>query len=732
MALVPIERQVNVATVAARLRQQMGLKDAATKEASEFATAAEGALATTALQPESPLAAENLTGTIDLACIPVMPGNEQIVSSAGIAALTTEQQAVVLRGSIVTTTDGRRWVYTGSGSKVSEASYIVLADVTPDWSAVSGKPTFGDAAAKNTGTTAGTVAAGDDSRIVGALQPSTGLYRVATFANANTDYIPASVTTVYVEDRAARFVDVGSEPSHPFKFQNAGRWFALDEYEIFPQMVGLLGDGSDETALLQAVSDYAVGRKISLKRGAIYGVTSLILKAGTKITTNDAVFRKMAASTSYAVTVQDDVVYDNIITSSPGGGPDRGIRVIGNRVRGGLLKATADVPVDGFGVRIEGTALQSISGLNIGKISTKNFSSQTQVFYVEDLFIGKSIVDTYVTGIYLINVLNSHIEEVYASGIHPSATGGPGNNGVLIESASDYGTDNLTLGDVTLKDSCEHSLRIGGSYMMRSVYVRSLKSFNSGALAGVSTGSAAFKALLNHSNPGRHQDIRVESLYFEDCGTTGTGFGNHSAINIGRCQDVVIMNPVGRKRNKAFSCIQAMTVNGCSRVKIINPDIRDCNFVICDFGVNPDPAPLEGLTDVIVDGGILHTLGASLSVSMHGSTGVTSVLDAPFNNVSFVNKVKIMGGSTSVRYQDVTAGGSYANMVMDIEYTAPNATPSGGVWQAVATSLETSLTVRLITDIATPASSRARNGSTWISTGDNAFKIRKAGSWATL
>lgn len=172
MALVPIERQVNVATVAARLRQQMGLKDAATKEASEFATAAEGLLATTALQPESPLAAENLTGTIDPARIPVLPGNEHVVSSAGIAALTAEQQAVVLRGSIVTTTDGRRWVYTGSGSKVSEASYIVLADVTPDWSAVSGKPTFGDAATRNIGTTAGTVAAGDDERIVNAMQPA--------------------------------------------------------------------------------------------------------------------------------------------------------------------------------------------------------------------------------------------------------------------------------------------------------------------------------------------------------------------------------------------------------------------------------------------------------------------------------------------------------------------------------------------------------------------------------
>lgn len=42
-----------------------------------------------------------------------------------------------------------------------------------DYASLSGKPTLGDAAAKNTGTTAGTLAAGDDSRITGALQAGT-------------------------------------------------------------------------------------------------------------------------------------------------------------------------------------------------------------------------------------------------------------------------------------------------------------------------------------------------------------------------------------------------------------------------------------------------------------------------------------------------------------------------------------------------------------------------------
>jgi hypothetical protein len=56
--------------------------------------------------------------------------NDVIVSSGGIAALTTAQQALIREGSIVVTTDGKRWVYSGAGSKVLEASYIELSDLT--------------------------------------------------------------------------------------------------------------------------------------------------------------------------------------------------------------------------------------------------------------------------------------------------------------------------------------------------------------------------------------------------------------------------------------------------------------------------------------------------------------------------------------------------------------------------------------------------------------------------
>lgn len=80
------------------------------------------------------------SGTIDPARIPLLYSGIQVVSSGAISDLTSPQQTAISAGAIVTTTDGRRWAYSGSGSKTSEASYIILADVTPDWSVIASKP----------------------------------------------------------------------------------------------------------------------------------------------------------------------------------------------------------------------------------------------------------------------------------------------------------------------------------------------------------------------------------------------------------------------------------------------------------------------------------------------------------------------------------------------------------------------------------------------------------------
>jgi hypothetical protein len=79
-------------------------------------------------------------GVLDPARIPVINTSIQVISQGGLGNLTQEQQDTIVQGAIVTTTDGQRYVYV-SGSKTITASYIILADVTPDWNVIANKPT---------------------------------------------------------------------------------------------------------------------------------------------------------------------------------------------------------------------------------------------------------------------------------------------------------------------------------------------------------------------------------------------------------------------------------------------------------------------------------------------------------------------------------------------------------------------------------------------------------------
>ena len=98
------------------------------------------ALGGKAASSHSHSASDITSGTLDPARIPILYSGVQVVSTGGIADLSSPQQTSVTQGAVVTTTDGRRWVYKGSGSKTSEASYIEMGDVTPAWSAIAGKP----------------------------------------------------------------------------------------------------------------------------------------------------------------------------------------------------------------------------------------------------------------------------------------------------------------------------------------------------------------------------------------------------------------------------------------------------------------------------------------------------------------------------------------------------------------------------------------------------------------
>lgn len=86
------------------------------------------------------VAGDITAGVFDVARIPVLPSQNQVVSTGTISSITFAQESDIVKGTVITTVDGRRWVYGGSGAKTTQANYVELADITPEWTAIANKP----------------------------------------------------------------------------------------------------------------------------------------------------------------------------------------------------------------------------------------------------------------------------------------------------------------------------------------------------------------------------------------------------------------------------------------------------------------------------------------------------------------------------------------------------------------------------------------------------------------
>ena len=167
-------------------------------------------------QKSDTIPSSRLTGVIDIARIPVLPSQLQFVSSGGLANLTTAQKNGIGRGSIVTTTDGFRYVYSGDGSKTSAASYTLLADITPAWDSVTDKPAYFPS---NVASVAGLQSALDGKSATGhghAMSEVTGLVDTLS-AKANLDK-PTFTGNASLDGAAA------SERAIYLKTANSNRW----------------------------------------------------------------------------------------------------------------------------------------------------------------------------------------------------------------------------------------------------------------------------------------------------------------------------------------------------------------------------------------------------------------------------------------------------------------------------------------------------------------------------
>jgi len=80
------------------------------------------------------------SGTLSIDRIPVLPSQAPVVVNGLLASIPSSQESSIVTGTVVITSDGKRYVYKGTGAKTSAESYIILADIAPSWASISDKP----------------------------------------------------------------------------------------------------------------------------------------------------------------------------------------------------------------------------------------------------------------------------------------------------------------------------------------------------------------------------------------------------------------------------------------------------------------------------------------------------------------------------------------------------------------------------------------------------------------
>jgi len=152
------------------------------------------------------LKADLVNGLVPIAQLP--PVGSAVVASGDLTTLTTQQQAQIVEGvTVITSPNGTRYVYKGSGSKTLAASYTIVGSGVVDYSQIQNPPALKQGAFRDVGTTAGTLVDGADARLLAnanAFQRGDNTFPGPNFATYTTAYagITAGVNPLPLSCRA--------------------------------------------------------------------------------------------------------------------------------------------------------------------------------------------------------------------------------------------------------------------------------------------------------------------------------------------------------------------------------------------------------------------------------------------------------------------------------------------------------------------------------------------------
>ena len=414
---------------------------------------------------------------------------------------------------------------------------------------------------------------------------------------------------------------------------------------------GAVGDGAtdDTEALLQAGASGKVVVFDGQKRYAFQG--QIEIGEGAQWITRGATLYELVSANRSSIRVRDNVTVDRLHLSSAGGPDCRGVLVAGSNVVIGDIEVTAreragttdDIRRRGVVIGEENIGCRDVQ---VGEIRVTNFVRAAAMWNPTNVQVGRIDVSGFVQGLYMRNP--SHVRISGGRIEHPHEdlmTGGPGENGVLIEATdAAIASGNVVLENVEVYESPEHGFRVGGQTVIEGIRFDKCRAVNPGQ--GNHTGGCGFKVLgptSNLSSTARHENVR-----FLDCevlGGTWKATPNFAGFNVGKCSGVLISNPVVRPYDGGTEATYfGIAAIGVESMQITNPMFEKCAGPGIGFYNTPDSSTTNwgtDMTSVDINGGMLRNCARGVQVKENGT----------FRRLT-IDGLTIEGGDYSVWVQD--------------------------------------------------------------------------------
>jgi len=404
------------------------------------------------------------------------------------------------------------------------------------------------------------------------------------------------------------------------------------------------------------------------------------------------------------LTVGSNVIIDHLNISVPTGiQRDRCVSVEGSNIQIGAITVTsvdtqATTETNDCGVRI----LNS-SNFNIGRISTTKYDRAILIGSSSNGVIGDVVVTNYTRGLYIYDCSNVVVEQGNITGTSPNTGLTAGYNGVILSSNTTDAQKNITLNNITITDTGEHGVRVGGDFQQTNIYLNNFR------IRG--HGGCGIKVLGTDTTAptARNKNIFINNPIIEDGGTSASAFNNRCGILVQFADGVQINNPIIKPKNNSSPASVGIRIDSCTEVMITNPIIispaKQC------IQIHAENANVE---NVQVLGGLGQAAGTdALAIICDSTRTIRRVVVDGFNC------------ETATNYGfNITNSGSFIDLLCRLKLYSNTA--GAGACNSTAVTFD---------NYGLPGSTAlsgisANNGSRW--SDGTTFNYRKAGTWVAL